>query len=79
MSTEKPIEIISADITIGSRSVPVRDRIPRIPVMILAIIEVATITVGTSYMKTKQINAIHANVATADCHASVGIFSIRST
>jgi type VI protein secretion system component Hcp len=63
-----------------------------LPVIIEAITADATITVKVSYLKTskyniflgytyikiKQTRVIQISVANADCHASVGIFSIRS-
>lgn len=65
MSTEKPIEMIRAAMTIGSKSVPVRDRRPRIPVITEAMTIVTEITEKQSHMKTRQIRDMQQRVATA--------------
>lgn len=37
ISTENPIDIMAADITIGSKSIPVKDKIPKTPIFYISV------------------------------------------
>ena len=59
--------------TMGSRSVPVKESNPKMPVITLAMTIVAATTVKPSHMKMRQIRAMQPRVATAAWKADGGL------